>query len=144
MRTLWSPIRDILQRHARVGRAVGEPVARTWGRSPGRHGALPRLDFSERQDAFIVRIDLPGVRREDIVVAVAAGDLEIKGELPVFAVGDEAQVRRSERPGGPFRRVVPIPRQADADSVSASMSDGVLTITMRKRGPDSERVIAVE
>ncbi len=144
MRTRWSPIRDILQRHARVGRAVGEPVARMWGRPSGRRRALPRLDFSESRDAFIVRIDLPGIQRESVAVAVAGGNVEIKGEIPAFAAGDDVQIRRSERPSGPFRRVIPLPRQADADSISASMSDGVLTVTMGKRAPDNGRTIRVE
>jgi HSP20 family protein len=144
MRADWSPIRDILQRHARFGRAIGEPAARSWGGPSRRRRSMPHLDVSESHDAFIVRIDLPGVTREAVSVAVAAGNLEIKGELPAPPAGDDGQVLRAERPNGPFHRVVPLPRQADTDSISASISEGVLTITVQKRAPDTGRTVAVE
>jgi len=145
MRTVWSPVRDILQRHARLGRAVGEPRVRTWGRPPERRGVLPRLDFAELPDAFVVRIDLPGVRKSDVQVRVADGNLHLEGELPaLFAERVDVQVHRSERPAGRFERVVPLPTQADADSVTAAMSDGVLTLTVGKRSPDTGRIVPIE
>jgi HSP20 family protein len=105
---------------------------------------MPHLDVSESRDAFIVRIDLPGVAREDVSVSVAAGNLEIKGELPAPFSDDNGRLLRAERPNGPFHRIVPLPRQADTDSVSASMSEGVLTISVQRRGPDTGRIVAVE
>jgi HSP20 family protein len=144
MRTLWSPIHDILQRHARLGRAIGQPIVRTWGRSPAPATAMPRLDFAEGPEAFIVRIDLPGVRKDDIDVSVADGNLEVSGQIPTAPDRQDAQVHRSERPSGPFRRVVPLPRQADVEDVRASMADGVLTIRIARRTPDTGRAIPVE
>ena len=145
MRTVWSPIRDILQQHARLGRAVGEPTARTWGRQPERRGVLPRLDFAELPDAFVVRIDLPGVQKSDVQVRVADGNLHVEGEVPALLTerGD-VQVHRSERHAGRFERVVPLPRQADADSVTAAMFDGVLTLRISKPAPDTGRVVPIE
>ncbi len=145
MRTVWSPIRDILQQHARLGRAVGEPTARTWGRRPERRGVLPRLDFAELPDAFVVRIDLPGVQKSDVRVRVADGNLHVEGEVPASsAERGDVQVHRSERPAGRFERVVPLPRQADADSVTAAMFDGVLTLRISKPAPDTGRVVPIE
>jgi HSP20 family protein len=106
---------------------------------------MPRLDFAERPQAFVVRIDLPGVRRQDVEVSVLEGNLEVRGCIPARSTEHEdVQVHRAERLSGPFRRVVPLPRQADGGSVSAAMSDGVLTITINKRTSDSGRVIPIE
>jgi HSP20 family protein len=105
---------------------------------------MPHLDFSESRDAFIIRIDLPGVQSEDVSIEVAGGNVQIKGQIPTLAAGDDVRVRRSERPSGPFQRLIPLPRQADAESVNASMSNGVLSVTMKKQVPAGGRIIPIE
>jgi HSP20 family protein len=142
MRIHLSPTRELLQRHARLGRALGDPTVRRWrGRGPVAP-SMPPLDFSEAADRFLVRVDLPGMQRDDIEVTVTGGRLEIAGEGGGGPAGD-AHPLRVERFHGPFRRVVPLPRQADGDRVEASLEQGVLTIRIPKRGPDGGRRVGV-
>ena len=64
MRTLWSATRDLLQLHARRGRALGDPLMRRWGAPASGSRTMPPLDFCETPEAFIIRIDLPGVTNQ--------------------------------------------------------------------------------
>jgi HSP20 family molecular chaperone IbpA len=66
-------------------------------------------------------------------VTVNETTLEISGEMTPQANGGDRTVLRAERFRGPFKRLVPLPRQADFGSVAASLADGVLTVTVRKR-----------
>jgi len=143
MRSIWSPMREMMQLHARLGRALGDPLVRGWGARRRRQPMMPPLDVAETKDAFLVRLDVPGLRRDELEITVDEGHLQIAGEAPGPGRGDGQVVRRSERFHGPFRRVVPMPRQADGDSVEASLSDGVLTVTVNKRVPDGGRKVEI-
>ncbi|MGQ9731137.1 MAG: Hsp20/alpha crystallin family protein [Candidatus Zipacnadales bacterium] len=144
MRMLWSPTHDLLQLHARLGRALGDPRVRRWNNSEYRgKRTMPPLDFSETDESYIIRMDLPGVQKEAIQINVGEGSLEITGETPPVDE-DKKRLRRSERFHGSFRRLVPLPRQADTEAVQARLNDGVLALTIAKRAPHRERRIEIE
>ena len=122
-----------MQLHARLGQALGDPLVRHWGAKPARHEpVMPPLDVSETIDAYVVTIDVPGMAKDEIDVTVNHGTLEIAGEAPPPVGGRGHAVLRAQRFRGPFKRVVPLPRQADFDSVTASLSEGVLTVSVGK------------
>jgi len=102
---------------------------------------MPPLDFSETTDSYLIRVDLPGVRRDEVEVKVVDGTLEIAGEVP--ASGERAEPRRLERFRGPFRRAVPLPRQANSEAITAALERGVLTLTIPKTVPSGGRRIEV-
>ncbi len=143
MRLIWSPTRDLMQLHARLGQALGDPVVRRWSRAPRRAAAMPPLDFSETPESFLVRIDLAGVTRDQAEVRVTDGTLEIAGEVPAFGGGDPSEPRRLERFRGPFRRLVPLPRQANSAEVKATLEHGVLTLEIPKTVPSGGRRIDI-
>lgn len=144
MRIVWNSTRDWLQLHARLGRALGGPAVRRWASSAQRLPATPPLDFSETAEAFVIRLDLPGVRKQDLEVKVADGLLEVAGEVPAWSHEDRAaRPRRLERFRGPFRRVVPLPRQANTEGIRATLEQGVLTLTIAKGVPDGGRKIDI-
>ena len=71
MRRLWSPMREMMQLNARLGQALGDPLVRRWRpRSVRRESAMPALDVAETDAAYVVRIDLPGMKKDDIAVLV--------------------------------------------------------------------------
>jgi HSP20 family protein len=130
MRLIWSPTRDLLQLHARLGRALGDPTVRRWTRAPRREATMPPLDVSETPEGFLIRVDLPGMSRDDIEVTLTEGQLQIAGESPAPSGGEP---RRLERLHGPFRRVVPLPRHTDGEAITAVLERGVLTLNVPKR-----------
>jgi len=95
-------------------------------------GWTPALDIHEDKDNFIVRAELPGMKREDIDVSLHDGALSISGERKLEQKFEEAEVYRTERFFGKFQRTVSLPAPVAADKVKAQYKDGILTITLPK------------
>jgi len=95
-------------------------------------GWTPALDVHEDKNNFIVKAELPGMKREDIEVAWHNGTLSISGERKAETQQAEAEVYRAERFFGRFQRTVALPAAVAADQVKAAYKDGILTITLPK------------
>ena len=94
-------------------------------------GWSPALDLYQSGDHFIAMIELPGMRKEDIDISLHDGTLTISGERKHESTnGDKAE--RTERYVGTFRRSIALPTQVDANKVSATYHDGILTVTLPK------------
>ncbi|WP_435346674.1 Hsp20/alpha crystallin family protein [Haloarchaeobius sp. HRN-SO-5] len=107
-------------------------------RPPTRIGSLTDLgdpflvNVSDRGDEFLVSADLPGLEKQDIDVTVERDRLQIVADFGT----DEAEggtYHRKERERGRARRVVHLPDPVDEKHVSASYTDGILWVTLRKR-----------
>src|SRR5262245_19730041 len=98
-------------------------AGRPW---PG--GFAPAVDIEETDDAYIVEIELPGVRREDITVEVGLAQLHISGQ--VVERERTGVVRQRMRRSGQFSFRVALPSGTDPGGITASYSDGVLTVTI--------------
>jgi len=92
----------------------------------------PALDVDEDKDNFIVRTELPGLKRDDIEVLLQDGALVISGERKVEEKREGVEVHRQERFFGKFQRALTLPAPVAADKVKAQYKDGVLTITLPK------------
>jgi HSP20 family protein len=95
-------------------------------------GEGPRLDVAETETGIEVSADLPGLEEKDIEVSLGGDLLTIKGERKAEAGGRLLSYRINERVFGSFTRSVALPSGIDADAVSASFKNGVLTITIPK------------
>ena len=92
----------------------------------------PVLDVREDADNFVVRAELPGLKREDIDVSLHEGALVIAGERKVEKVEEGVEVHRQERYYGKFQRALTLPTPVAADKIKAQYKDGVLTVTLPK------------
>jgi HSP20 family protein len=92
----------------------------------------PAVDISERKDAYLVAVELPGVRVDDLEITVEEGLMTIQGERPVAHDSAEEKVHRVERRYGAFRRSITLPSHVMADAIEASTRDGVLLIMVPK------------
>ena len=99
--------------------------------SPLTHWA-PALDVHEDKDSFVVRTELPGLKREDIEVSLHEGALLIAGERKAEAKQEGVEIHRQERYYGKFQRVLTLPTPVAADKIAAQYKDGVLTVTLPK------------
>jgi len=95
-------------------------------------GANPSLDVYEDKDSFVVKAELPGMKKEDIDVSLHDGTLSISGERKSEEKLDNAEVYRAERFFGRFQRAVTLPAAVDAAKIVAQYKDGVLTVTLPK------------
>ena len=92
----------------------------------------PALDISERKDAYLVTVELPGLKPEDLDITMEDGLLTIKGERQFTAESSEQQFHRVERRYGAFRRSITLPAQVQAEQIEASFDNGVLQIVVPK------------
>ena len=92
----------------------------------------PALDVQEDKDKFTIRVELPGLKREDIDVSLQDDALVISGERKSEKVEEGVEVHRQERFYGRFQRALTLPERVAADQVKADYKDGVLTVTLPK------------
>jgi HSP20 family protein len=141
LRTQWYPFGDL--RSAQEERAQDQ-MDRLFAHALGLHGQwqgatgastpawAPALDIAERTDAYLVTVELPGVKLDELEITLEDGLLTIQGERHVANDSSEEQFHRVERSSGAFRRSITLPAQVMADEVEASMEDGVLGILVPK------------
>jgi HSP20 family protein len=107
----------------------------------GTRWAAP-ADIEETDDAFIVQLDVPGVKPEDIDVELRENQVRITGEIKEKE--RTGVLRRQTRPVGRFEHLIALPGEVDPDKVEATLSDGVLTLHLTKTGGPQTRHIEVK
>lgn len=123
-----SPINQFEEFINEFDRAFALPRTSPAGSMSGGEFA-PALDFEEQADAYMIAVDLPGLKKEDIKLDLDNNVLTISGER-LRDAGKEG--RYSERPSGKFARVLTLPSQVNSDKIQAHFTNGVLNITVPK------------
>jgi HSP20 family protein len=138
---LTVPQRDLFSDFARMRREMDQMLGDAWGRTRYVHrrttGFSPNVDvyYAGEPQRAIVKVDLAGVALSEIGIEVSGRHLAIAGERPVQET--EGRVyQQVEIPSGPFRRVVELQVEVDAEQASATYEDGVLRIELPLRDPD--------
>jgi HSP20 family protein len=115
---------------------LGQLVAGVFGELSSDDGRRPiwsvPADIEETDDAFIVELDLPNVRSQDVNVELRDNELRVSGEYKRKERKDV--LRRQMRRVGEFEYVIALPGQLDPDNVDASLADG--TLTVREESPN--------
>lgn len=93
----------------------------------------PAAEASEKDDAYRISLELPGVSEDDINVTCADGTLTIKGEKKTVREDKGETWYFSERQFGAFSRSFRLPGDAKTDGISATVKDGVLTVTVPRK-----------
>ena len=101
----------------------------------------PDIDVFERDSTTVVRVDLPGVKREEIEVSVEGNSLLIEGSREEPEAKEETYY--SERPLGRFSRTVQIPEGVSPDAIAATYRDGVLELTIPHAPVEPPRSVKV-
>ena len=134
----WDPFQDL--RSAQDEMAQMSPMlahalglhARQQGNDRTATAWAPALDISERKDAYLVTVELPGLKPEDLDITMEDGLLTIQGERQFAHDSSEQQFHRVERRYGAFRRSITLPAHVMAEGIQASFEDGVLQILVPK------------
>jgi HSP20 family protein len=104
-------------------------------------GWSPALDLYQNNNNIIAVVELPGMHKEDIEISLHDGMLTIAGERR--SATPNGDVERSERYVGKFRRSITLPARVDANKVSATYRDGILTVTLPKADEAKPKQIQV-
>jgi HSP20 family protein len=90
----------------------------------------PQIEIFERDEKFIVRVDLPGLKKEDVKIEVTHDELTIEGERKLEKEEKAEGLYRTERAYGQFFRRIAIPEHVKAENAAAAFKNGVLEIEM--------------
>jgi HSP20 family protein len=90
----------------------------------------PKVDVMTKENALITRVDLPGMKKEDVLVEVQDGYLTLSGERQKELKEEKDNVYREEREYGSFCRSIPLPKGVKADDIKATFNNGVLEVTV--------------
>jgi HSP20 family protein len=103
-----------------------------FGRAASAEAAAwaPKLDVFERDNRLVTRVDLPGMKKEDVAVEVTDGHLALSGERRREKEEKKDNFYRSECEYGSFYRAVPLPEGVKLDDVKATFADGVLEVSV--------------
>jgi len=135
----WNPARELASMEIdRLNHMLNGfyGAARSWA---------PAVDVFETNDReFIVKAELPDMKRDDISVTFENGVLTLSGERKVEFAANDGTFHRSERAFGRFSRSFTLPATVDGNAIHASYKDGVLTIRVPQREEAKPRQIAVD
>lgn len=92
---------------------------------------IPLADIVETEFAYSVRIELPGLKRDDITINFSEGILTISGESRTNTE-EEGEVIHQERTHRSYRRTMRVPRQVDTENIHAEFVDGLLEVVLPK------------
>ena len=143
--TRWGPFAEMADLRREMDQVFGE----FFGRTPFRMAATeamwsPVVDTHETKDGFLLQVELPGVKQEDIQVSIEGDTLNLKGERKREAEVKEDQYHRIERSYGAFQRSIVLPSVVDPGRVKATYRDGVLEIQLPKKEEAKPKTIKVE
>ena len=103
----------------------------------------PRVDVAETDEAYQVRMDLPGIGKDDLEINYHEGTLSVSGERSMEKAQDGTSFSRIERTYGRFYRSFALPQAADAEHIEATHENGVLSLRIPKTPESKPRRIEV-
>jgi HSP20 family protein len=105
---------------------------------------FPEIDVFEKDNRLVTKIDLPGMKKEDVKVEVTDGHLAISGERKTEAEERKESFYRCEREYGSFYRAVALPEGVTLEDVKATFADGVLEVSIPLPAKPEAKVRQVE
>lgn len=139
----WEPMREMEELFDRLTKSI----------APQRSGAQetmvsgdwsPRVDISENGTEFVVKVEIPEVKKEDVHVTVDHGILTMRGERKQEKEEKDTKFHRIERYYGSFSRSFSLPENIDESKVEASFKDGMLTIKLPKAAATKPSAVEVK
>ena len=130
--TSWTGFGRLTDLRDEIDRLFEVPLAELTRTSQILSGWTPAMDMYEDKDNVYVRAELPGMKKEDIDLALHEGSLSLSGERKSEEHAEDAEVYRAERFFGRFQRTVTLPTPVATDKVKAQYKDGILTVTLPK------------
>jgi HSP20 family protein len=143
---LTLPLNSVLDRMVTLSRAMDEALQNGESGGQSQQYWVPALDAWETEQAFIVQLDLPGLSPEHVDLSFDKNTLTIRGSRPATIQAPEQGELRvffNERASGGFTRSLRFPQWVEADRISATFENGVLTISVPKAEIAKPRKISI-
>ena len=144
--TRWNPFKDLEEMEQRLSTYLGRPPTR---REAGKEAMTvaewsPLVDITEDEKEYLIKADLPEVKKEDVKLTVQNDVMTISGERKYEKEEKGKKYHRVERAYGSFMRSFTLPEDADGSKVSAEYKDGVLRVRLPKSEKAKPKSIEVK
>jgi len=139
MLTLYRPFTSLLR-----DEFFGDRDASAWLNPWRARDFNPAVDIVEKENAYLVKAELPGLAPENIDVQVENDVLTVRGERKHESEEENAGYRRVERSYGSFARSFVLPKGTNPDAIDAQVENGVLTVTIPKAAAATPRKVEVK
>ena len=139
----FEPIRELEDMTNRLNRLFGKlPSAATDGEAFADWA--PAMDVQETETEYVLKADLPAVKREDVKVSVEDGILAVEGERKMEKEEKNNKFHRIERSYGKFVRRMAVPSDVDQQKLQAEFKDGVLNVHLPKSAAAKPKTVDVK
>jgi HSP20 family protein len=147
-----TPLNTMLDRMVTLSRAMDQafvsnaPTADSLGKTPAQPAWVPELDAWETESEYVVQLDLPGVKSEQVELHFEKNTLTVRGERSRGIVAPEKGELRvffAERDWGTFTRSLRFPQHVAGDNIAASLDAGILTVRIPKTEAAKPRKIQI-
>lgn len=139
----WNPMRELVEAQQSFSNFFEKSLRQQPRPHNGQAAWTPAVDVSETAEAYIFTADLPGMKPEQVEVEVKGDTLTFKGERTNPAFKEDERFHHRERPAGRFARAFRLPKPVDANRVTATYRDGVLSIVVPQRAEAKPRKIEI-
>jgi HSP20 family protein len=142
----WDPFKEMNDLQKRLTSIFGLAPARVANGQEAMRVSQwsPVVDITEDEKEYLIKAELPEVRKEDVKVTVENGVLNLSGERKFEKEEQNKKYHRIERAYGSFARIFSLPDDADAEKVTAEFKDGLLTVRLAKNEKALPKSIAVK
>ena len=111
---------------------------------PSLHaGVFPSINLTEDQNHYYIRAELPGISADELDIQATGNNLSISGERKIETEKDNVRYHRKEREAGKFSRAINLPGDIDSDGVGASLTNGILKVSVPKAEKAKPKQIAI-
>ena len=139
------PFREMEEMSSRLNRLFTKPVGRMWNENgDSLMDWAPAVDITETDAEYLLKADLPAVKKEDVKVEILDGTISVQGERKQEKEEKGQKFHRIERAYGHFERTIALPNDVDATKVSAEFKDGVLEVHIPKTPQVAPKVVEVK
>lgn len=142
--TRYTPTRTLRDLQREVDDIFDQFFGRTRGDGSSSAVWAPQTDLSETDDAFHIRLDVPGLEKEDISINLQNNTLTVSGSRSSERTEEDEEYVRVERAFGNFHRTFTLPDAVDAENIEAAYDNGVLTIDVPKTEESTRRQIEIQ
>ena len=141
----WDPFRELEDVSSRLNRIFERPLIRSESGKEMLAVAdwAPSVDISETDAAYLIKGEIPGVKKEDVKVTIQDGMLTIQGERKHEKEEKGKKFHRVECSYGNFMRSFQMPDDADENNVKAEFKDGMLNVTLAKSAKATDKAKAI-
>ena len=138
----WEPFGDFDNVRSVFNDLFDENFERSWTQ-PSRSKWHPAVDVLESKDSYLIRAEVPGMKKEDIHVEVKDGTLVLSGESKSEKPAEGVEYRHVERISAKFYRSFALPKTVKQDGIDAKYKDGILEIRVPKAEQAKPRQIEI-